>query len=83
MSEKTRRFDLSENQLWAVFWLCFASVLIVLVMSMFHFFGTKARYVAEMVANGANPLDAKCAVSNSDDKGCMIRLAVRDGGGND
>lgn len=68
---------MNENQLRISFWRLLAATVMVLTVSLASCSVVKHRIVAQMVKDGANPIDAYCAIQSGSQTGDATLCALR------
>ena len=72
---------MTENEYWAKFWkiigttVCLLSIVIASCSNAVNCKDNEA--MVEMVAKGADPLDARCAIKNTEGAVCSVRAAIK------
>lgn len=66
---------MDENKFWATVWKIVAATFMAFVVTVAGCSAHNARVIERMTVAGADPLDAKCAISGSDGKECFLRFA--------
>ena len=65
---------MDENQFWVNFWRTAAIALVAIVSVMAGCIANNTAAIKQMVADGANPIDAMCALNgSSNDPQCLAR----------
>ncbi len=68
---------MNENEFWLGVWKLVTVAIMVLTLSISSCSIVKHRTVAELVKNGANPIDAYCAINTGDSSGDPVICTLR------
>lgn len=63
---------MEDNKLWALFWKCLAAAICVVCISVGGCVAYESTLVSGMVANGADPIAARCAMGTQDTSNKML-----------
>lgn len=64
---------MDEGEFWIALWRTVAAAVIAVVLITAGCSVHKQRVLEAMVEKGANPIDAKCSLSGSEDRACILR----------
>ena len=68
---------MSENQMYVAIWRSIAAALAVVAMTVTGCVVNDTRAIESIIANGANPIDARCALGNARPEMCAVRAAAK------